>query len=500
MNKPASREAWQQLRSGLHFHTTGFVDGAFLDSGSAGDMDVCSPVDGSVLASVSMCEQAELELAVKAARRSFVSGVWSAMAPVERKQVLLRLAQLIERDRAELALIECLDMGKPVRDSYNLDVARAVDTFRWHAEAIDKFYDQIAPLPENYLGLIRHEPIGVVAAIVPWNFPLVMASWKVAPALATGNSVILKPSERSLLSALKLAALAHEAGVPPGVFQVLPGYGHTLGKAMALHPDIDCLVFTGSTATGKLLLQYAGQSNMKKVYLECGGKSPQLIFNDGVDLDKAAFTAARAIFFNQGEVCVAGSRLLVENTIRDAVLERVLEHAGNMQPGDPLHESSFMGALVDEVHLKSVLGFIERAGQDGARLLCGGQRVLEESGGCFVEPTIFDEVTPDMSLFQQEVFGPVLAVSGFDSEAEAVQLANNSCYGLAAGAWTADLRRAHRLSRQLRAGTVWINSWSGGDMTMPFGGFKQSGNGRDRSLQAMAKYTETKAVWFDFTE
>ncbi|MCB1615324.1 MAG: aldehyde dehydrogenase [Pseudomonadales bacterium] len=497
---PSTKAQWLALKETLHIENRPFINGCYQSVEALESIKVVNPADGSCITEVFACGQAALERAVLAARESFDSGVWSSLPPVERKKRLLALSRLIYRHRDELALLESLDMGKPVRDSLNLDMNRAVECFAWHAEAIDKFYDQMAPLSENYLGLIRHEPIGVVAAIVPWNFPLVMASWKVAPALATGNSVILKPSERSMLTALRLAGLAKEAGIPDGVFQVLPGFGYTLGKAMALHNDIDCLVFTGSTATGKLLLQYAGQSNMKKVYLECGGKSPHLIFDDGVDIDKAALTAARAIFFNQGEVCVAGSRLLLQKSIKEAVLERVLQHAASMKAGDPLEMTSFMGALVDEAHLKRVLQYIESGICEGAKLLCGGQQVYQDSGGYFVNPTVFDDVTPQMTIFQEEIFGPVLSVCSFDDEDEALRLANNSCFGLAAGVWTADMRRANRLSRKLRAGTVWINSWSGGDMTMPFGGFKQSGNGRDRSLQAMAKYTETKAVWYDFTD
>lgn len=334
-----------------------------------------------------------------------------------------------------------------------------------------------------------------MAAIVPWNFPLLMACWKIAPALAMGNSVVLKPSERSPLSALRLAALAVEAGLPEGVLNVLPGHGARVGEPLALHMDVDVLAFTGSTATGAKLLEYSGRSNLKRVWLECGGKSPHVVFADAPDLDVVAKAVAQGIFFNQGEVCTAGSRLLVQRSIREDFVHQVIAHGQHMQPQHPLEADAPMGALVDAAHLDKVMDDIARAEGEGARLLLGGRRAEVEAGGSYVQPTVFDQVRPEQALAREEVFGPVLAVLGFDDEAEAVRLANDSRYGLAAGLWTRDLSRAHRGARQLRAGSVWVNGWDGGDMTAPFGGYKQSGNGRDKSLHAFDKYSEIKATW-----
>jgi gamma-glutamyl-gamma-aminobutyraldehyde dehydrogenase len=337
----------------------------------------------------------------------------------------------------------------------------------------------------------------VVAAIVPWNFPLLMAAWKIAPALATGNSVLLKPSEKSPLSALRLAELVAEAGIPEGVFNVLPGFGPGCGEAMAMHMDIDGLVFTGSTAVGKHLMVCAGRSNMKRAYMECGGKSPNIVFADAPDLKAAAIAAASGIFYNQGEVCTAASRLLVERSIKDEFLAMVVEAGRGMQPRHPLEPGAPMGAMVDQVQMERVLGFIARGREEGAKLALGGERVLQETGGFYIQPTVFDDVAPGMSISREEIFGPVLSAISFEGEDEAVRIANDTSYGLAAGFWTQDLRRAHRVARKLRAGSVWVNYWDGGDMTAPFGGYKQSGNGRDKSLQAFSKYTETKATWIN---
>ena len=335
----------------------------------------------------------------------------------------------------------------------------------------------------------------MVAAIVPWNFPLMMACWKLGPALATGNSVVLKPSEKSPLTAIRIAQLAIDAGIPAGVLNVLPGYGHTVGKALALHMDVDTLVFTGSTRVAKQLMIYAGESNMKRVWLEAGGKSPNIVFADAPDLEAAAQAAAGAIAFNQGEVCTAGSRLLVERSVKERFLPMVVEALKGWKPGNPLDPATNVGALVDTQQLNTVLGYIDAGREAGAQVLIGGQRTLEDTGGLYVEPTIFDGVDNAMKIAQEEIFGPVLSVITFDSAEEAVAIANDTPYGLAAAVWTADLSKAHRTARALRAGSVWVNQYDGGDMTAPFGGFKQSGNGRDKSLHAFDKYTELKATW-----
>jgi 4-guanidinobutyraldehyde dehydrogenase / NAD-dependent aldehyde dehydrogenase len=361
-------------------------------------------------------------------------------------------------------------------------------------------YDEVAPTAHDQLALITREPIGVVAAIVPWNFPLIMAAWKIGPALAAGNSFILKPSEKSPLSAIRLAALAAEAGIPDGVFNVLPGFGHTAGQSLALHMDVDCIGFTGSTRTGKLMLQFSGQSNMKRVWLECGGKSPNIILADCPDLDRAAATAAGAIFFNQGEMCTAASRLIIEESVRDQVLEKVVAASRTMPPGDPLDPATRMGAIVDEVQTRTVLGYIASGREEGASVLAGGQRARESTGGCYIEPTVFADVQPAMRIAREEIFGPVLAAITVKDAEEAVRIGNGVEYGLAAAVWTRDIGKAHRIAKSLRAGMVYVNCYDADDITVPFGGFKQSGTGRDKSLHAFDKYTELKTTWIDISQ
>ncbi|NMZ63553.1 aldehyde dehydrogenase [Pseudomonas oryzihabitans] len=490
-----TQQDWEQRAQALIIEARAFIDGRYQAAQGGATFADLSPVDGRPLARVASCMAEDAELAVQAARASFARGDWAHRAPAQRKRVLIAFADLLLAHAEELALLETLDMGKPISDSLAIDVPAAANAIRWSAEAIDKVYDEVAPTPRDQLGLVTREPVGVVAAIVPWNFPLMMACWKLGPALATGNSVILKPSEKSPLTAIRIAALALEAGIPAGVFNVLPGYGHTVGQALALHPDVDTLVFTGSTRIAKQLLVYAGESNMKRVWLEAGGKSPNIVFADAPDLRAAAEAAAAAIAFNQGEVCIAGSRLLVERSIKAHFLALVAEALQAWTPGHALNPATRVGALVDEGHLRTVLEFIEAGRAEGARLVSGGERALGETGGSYVTPTIFEGVDNAMRIAREEIFGPVLAVIDFDGEADAVRIANDTPYGLAAAVWTSDLSRAHRVARALRAGSVWVNQYDGGDMTAPFGGFKQSGNGRDKSLHAFDKYTELKATW-----
>ncbi|RED06665.1 aldehyde dehydrogenase [Ectopseudomonas oleovorans] len=490
-----TQQDWEQRAQALTIEARAFIDGRYQAAQGGATFADLSPVDGRPLARVASCMAEDAELAVQAARASFARGDWAHRAPAQRKRVLIAFADLLLAHAEELALLETLDMGKPISDSLAIDVPAAANAIRWSAEAIDKVYDEVAPTPRDQLGLVTREPVGVVAAIVPWNFPLMMACWKLGPALATGNSVILKPSEKSPLTAIRIAALALEAGIPAGVFNVLPGYGHTVGQALALHPDVDTLVFTGSTRIAKQLLVYAGESNMKRVWLEAGGKSPNIVFADAPDLRAAAEAAAAAIAFNQGEVCIAGSRLLVERSIKAHFLALVAEALQAWTPGHALNPDTRVGALVDEGHLRTVLEFIEAGRAEGARLVSGGERALGETGGSYVTPTIFEGVDNAMRIAREEIFGPVLAVIDFDGEADAVRIANDTPYGLAAAVWTSDLSRAHRVARALRAGSVWVNQYDGGDMTAPFGGFKQSGNGRDKSLHAFDKYTELKATW-----
>ena len=490
-----SRSDWEQHFQSLSLEGRAFIDGQYCAAASGATFECLSPVDGRFLANVASTDQADADRAVAVARQAFNSGVWSGKAPAERKRILTRFAELILEHQEELALLETLDMGKPIGDSMAIDIPATANAIRWNAEAIDKLYDEVAATPHDQLGLVTREPAGVVAAIVPWNFPLIMASWKFAPALAAGNSFILKPSEKSPLTAIRIAQLALDAGIPKGVFNVLPGYGHTVGKALALHMDVDVLAFTGSTAVGKQLLVYSGESNMKRVWLEAGGKSPNVVFADAPDLRAAAEAAAAAIAFNQGEVCTAGSRLLVQRSIREQFIPLLVEALKGWKPGHALDPETRVGAVVDQRQLENVLRYIEIGKEQGGQLLAGGVRTLESTGGLYVEPTIFDGVTNAMTIAREEIFGPVLSVISFDTEEEALQIANDSIFGLAAGVWTANLSRAHRFARGLRAGSVWVNQYDGGDLTAPFGGFKQSGNGRDKSLHAFDKYTELKATW-----
>ena len=488
---------WHERAATLQFRNQAFINGSYADAASGQRFDCISPIDGRTLTQVAACDQADVDIAVRAARKVFERGAWAQAAPSQRKQVLFKFADLIEANAQELALLETLDMGKPIRYSQSVDIPATVRCLRWYAEAIDKLYDQVAPTGRGVLATITREPIGVVGAIVPWNFPLIMAAWKFSPALAAGNSIIIKPSEKSPLSILRVAELATQAGIPNGVFNVLPGYGHTAGKALALHEDVDCIGFTGSTATGKLMLQYAGQSNMKRVWLECGGKSPNIIMADVPDLEQAAKTAAAAIFFNQGEMCSAGSRLLAHESIKDELLERIAFYAAQYQVGDPLDEKTKLGAMVDDVQLQRVQSYVTQAQLQGAELRYGGRRLRDNSGGFYFEPTVVN-AQPDMTIAREEVFGPVLSAISFKDEADAVRIANDVMYGLAAAVWTRDLNTAHRMSRALRAGMVYVNCYDEDDITVPFGGFKQSGTGRDKSLHAFDKYTELKTTWIRF--
>ncbi|MCF5706110.1 aldehyde dehydrogenase family protein [Pseudomonas syringae] len=490
-----TRADWEKRAQDLKIEGRAFIQGEYTAAASGETFDCISPVDGRLLAKISSCDAADAERAIASARSTFNSGVWSRLAPVKRKAAMIRFAGLLKQNAEELALLETLDMGKPISDSLGVDVPGAANALSWSGEAIDKLYDEVAATPHDQLGLVTREPVGVVAAIVPWNFPLMMACWKLGPALSTGNSVVLKPSEKSPLTAIRIAQLAIEAGIPAGVLNVLPGYGHTVGKALALHMDVDTVVFTGSTKIAKQLMIYSGESNMKRVWLEAGGKSPNIVFADAPDLEAAAHAAASAIAFNQGEVCTAGSRLLVERSIKDRFLPLVIEALKVWKPGNPLDPATNVGALVDTQQMDTVLSYIEAGHADGAKLVAGGKRVLQESGGTYVEPTIFDGVNNAMKIAQEEIFGPVLSVLTFETAEEAIKIANDTQYGLAAAVWTANISKAHLTAKALRAGSVWINQYDGGDMTAPFGGFKQSGNGRDKSLHAFDKYTELKSTW-----
>jgi gamma-glutamyl-gamma-aminobutyraldehyde dehydrogenase len=484
---------WHARARGLSIEGRAFVNGKYCDAADGSRYDCISPIDGRTLQSVARCGPLDVEQAVGVARSAFNSGVWSRLAPRARQQVLLRWAALIDEHADELGLLESLDAGKPITDAISGDVPAAVHCLRWFAEAIDKRVDELIPGDGRFLSMVTREPMGVVAAVVPWNYPLLMAAWKFAPALAMGNSVILKPSERSPLSVLLVARLGQQAGLPDGIFNVLPGFGD-VGSALASHHQVDCVAFTGSGATGRRILHAAADSNLKRVWLELGGKSPNIVLADCPDLARAGAAAAAAIFSNMGEVCSAGSRLLVQRSIRDKLIDHVIEASRGYPPADPLDPSTAMGPLIDEAHLARVLGYIAR-GREEATLLTGGCRARIDSGGFYVEPTVFLGSDPAACIAREEIFGPVLTVLSFEDDEEAMALANGSDYGLAAAVWTADMRRAHTMAGALQAGTVWVNCYDElADMNLPFGGFKQSGNGRDNSLHALDKYAELKST------
>ena len=487
--------SWHQQALDIKPDGRALVNGQRMAALSGETFECRSPIDGRLLTQVARGQSADIDLAVASARRAFDCGKWSRQAPAVRKRVLQRFAELLLQHRRELALLETLDMGKPIQFSLGADVPGAARCIAWYAEAIDKVYDEIAPTPANSLALIQREPVGVVGAIVPWNYPMLMSAWKIGPALAMGNSVVLKPSEKSPLTAMRLAELALEAGLPEGVFNVVPGLGHEAGEALALHMDVDALGFTGSTRVGRKMLECAGRSNLKRVFNELGGKSAFIVFDDFDDLDRAAQSVAGSVFYNQGESCNAPTRLLVHESIADVLVAAVVGQTTRFQPGDPLSTTTTMGALVDEAQMDSVLGYIESGTQQGAQCVVGGSRARQASGGYYVEPTVFDHVRNDMKIAQEEIFGPVLSVIRFKTEEEAVALANDSVYGLQASVWSRHIDRAHRVARDLRVGTVHVNQYDEDDITVPFGGVKQSGNGRDKSLHALDKYADLKTTW-----
>lgn len=484
--RPAGRDLRRQA----------FIDGRFVDAASGETFPCISPISGTVLCDVASCGSLDVDRAVRAARRSFESGAWSMAAPAERKPVLFSLADLLEAHAEEIAMLITLDMGKPISDSRD-EVSSTAECLRYYAEAIDKVYGEVGPTGPSAVTFVTREPLGVVGIVVPWNYPLDVPMWKIAPALATGNSLVVKPAEQSPLCLLRFAELGAEAGLPAGVLNVLPGFGEAAGKPLGLHMDVDTIAFTGSTEVGKLFLSYAGASNMKGVHVECGGKSPNVILADAPDLDLAAEHAAQGIFANAGQVCNAGSRLLVHESIADRMLEKLVAEAARWRPGDPFDPATRMGAMVDEAQMQRVLGYIETGCNEGATLHAGGHRVREEQGGYYIEPTIFTNVDNRMRIAREEIFGPVLSTLTFSTDEEALQIANETIYGLSAAIWTRDISKAHRFARQLRAGLVYINCYDYNDITLPFGGYKQSGIGRDSSLHALNNYTQMKMTYIN---
>ena len=492
-----TKAEWEKLSSNLNFNNEAFIDGKFVKAQSEKTFDCFNPSNGKLLTKVSSCDETDVDRAVKSCRKAFDNGHWSRMSPTERKKILLKLSDLILKNHDELALLDSMDMGKTVSDAFTYDIPGAADLLSWNAEAIDKIMDEIAPTEKNNLAMIRRVPLGVVGAVVPWNYPLDMAMWKCAPALATGNSIILKPAEQSPLSALRFAELAAEAGLPDGVLNVVPGYGETAGKAIGMHNDIDCVSFTGSTEVGKYFFEYSAKSNMKLIWTECGGKSPNIIFEKSKKLDLAAQLTANGGFFNQGEVCSANSRVLVHENILNEFIDLLKKEASNWVTGDPFDPNSNIGCLVSEDHAVKVKNFINNA-KNETELLFEGKIESNENVGTFVAPTIFKDDTGKKEISTDEVFGPVLSIIPFSSDEEAIKIAHDSKYALAASIWTDDLSQAHDISDKLHVGTVSVNTVDAFSTMTPFGGFKQSGTGNDLSIHAFDKYTGLKTVWIKY--
>ncbi|MDZ7644867.1 MAG: aldehyde dehydrogenase family protein [Woeseiaceae bacterium] len=471
-----------------------FIGGEYVDSAAGGRFESTNPATGETIATVSAADEADVDRAVAAARKAYRSGAWSRMAPRDRMEIMYAFTRLIDEDAERLAVLDTLDMGKPISDMVTVDLPMVIETIQFMAEYIDKIEGSVTNTESDVMHYVLREPLGVVGAISPWNYPLLMAVWKIAPALAAGNTVILKPAEQAPLSCLRLAELFVEAGGPPGVFNVINGIGEVAGRALALHNDVDKITFTGSAEVGKLILQYSGQSNMKKVALECGGKSPQIFMADTADIDAAVASAYNGIFTNMGEVCNAGSRLLVDRGIHDAFVEKfIAEGRDAYVAGDPLDPDTNLGPLVTREAQQRVLGMIEAGKSEGAKLEFGGD--APELPGAYVNPTLFTGVKSSMRIAQEEIFGPVAALLPFDGPDEAVKIANDSIYGLAAGVWTSDLSTAHRLIKEVEAGVIWVNCFDEGDMTQPFGGYKQSGNSRDKCIDSLLSYTQSKSAW-----
>ena len=467
----------------------------WVSSKSGKTQSIISPIDGKIISELQVANNLDVNEAVLSAREVFDKGHWSNMPPLNRKKIMLRIAEIIEKNMLELTVLGVRDNGTEFNMALKAEPGSAAGTFRYYAEAIDKIYGEISNTSSDFIGLIQKEPVGVVAAIVPWNFPLMIGAWKIAPALAMGNSVIIKPSEAASLSLLKLGEICLEAGLPPGTLNIVTGNGKQTGQALARHMDVDVLTFTGSGNTGRQLLEYSAQSNMKRIYQELGGKSPNIIFADAENLEEAAKVSTMGIFRNSGEVCVAGSRLLVEDKIHNEFLKLVSEYSQKLKIGDPLDIKNDVGAINSLSQLQSDLDFVEKAKSEGGNIEIGGNRILESSGGFYMEPTIISSVKQDTEVFQNEVFGPILTVTSFSNEDEAIKLANGTAFGLASAIWTSNLSRAHKMVKRIKAGTVFVNTYGGSDNTIPLTGVKQSGNGSDKSLHALDKFTDLKSVW-----
>lgn len=488
MSDLLTREEYAAVAAEINFPCTAFIDGRFRP-GAGQTMASINPATGDTICNIAACDETDVNFAAKKAREAFDLGHWSRMDPSHRKDVLIRLCKLITRNRRELAVMESIDSGKPIRDCEEIDVPEMIHTIKWHAEAVDKIYDQVAPTNDDAMAMIIREPLGVVGVVLPWNFPLLMLAWKIGPALAAGNSVIVKPAEQTSLTALKIAELAMEAGIPRGVLQVLPGDGPCVGEPLGRHMDVDMVSFTGSSETGRRFLKYSAESNLKKIVLECGGKNPAIVLEDAENLDLVAGHIVNAAFWNMGENCSANSRLIVQKSIKDDLMKRLMDRIRDWKVGDPLDPGNHLGALIDDDHCKKVAKYLKGSALTGGKM-----------DGPYLAPTVY-EVKPGDEMAREEIFGPVLSVITVSSFEEAVEVANDTEYGLTASVFTANTRRALTAAKAIRAGTVTINCYGEGNIATPFGGYKQSGfGGRDNSLHAHDQFTEVKTIWVDLTD
>lgn len=499
MSDLLSQDDYEAIARDITFPVQAFINGKFTAAINGGTMETVNPATGQVLAEVSACDAADVDYAVEKAKECFERGTWSRMHPSERKQVMIKLVKLMKRHKHELAVLEALESGKPIHECQLTDVPETWECLAWHAEAVDKLYDQVSPSGDDAAGLVIREPVGVAAAVLPWNFPLMMLAWKLGPALASGNSVIIKPAEQTSMTALKIAELSVEAGVPPGAFNVLPGMGPDVGEPLGRHMDVGVVSFTGSTDVGRLFLKYSAESNLKKIVLECGGKNPSVVLSDATNLDDAAAHIVNAALWNMGQNCTANSRVIVHKDVKADLTERLVEKMKDWRTGDPMDPANRLGAIVSQEQYNQILKYIEIGKSEGGTVLAGGSAI--EGDGLFIEPTLFDDVTPEMTIANDEIFGPVFCVITVQTDEEALAVANDTCYGLQASLYTSDIRKAHRYGRLIQAGTVTVNCYGEGDNTTPFGGYKQSGfGGRDNSLMAHDQYTETKTLWFNLSD
>ena len=500
MSELLSTEEYKSIAAGLKLPTRAFINGEFVDAIDGATMQSINPATGEVLADIAACKTADVDLAVANGKAVFERGDWSQLHPSERKTAIAKLASLIEENALELAVMETLEAGKPIHECVKTDLPETVHCIQWHAEATDKLYDQLSPSGNGAVGMIVREPLGVVACVLPWNFPLMMVAWKLAPALSAGNSVIVKPAESTSMTTLRIAELAIEAGIPAGVFNVLPGFGPDVGEPLGMHEDVQVVSFTGSTATGRRFLEYSARSNLKRIVLECGGKSPSVVLGDADNLDSVAENIVAAALWNMGQNCTANSRIIIHKDLKAELTEKILEKMQDWQTGDPMNPEHMLGAIINRAQFDKIISFIEIGKRQGAKVLAGGEAITM-GDGLFIAPTLFDDVTPDMTIAVEEIFGPVFCLIEAESDEQALQMANDNCYGLHASLYTSNLKKAHKYARRLQAGTVSVNCFSEGDISTPFGGFKLSGfGGRDNSLQAHDQYTEVKTIWLDLED